>query len=78
WDKDKDAFAATHGGNKDSSKITSLQAGTISESSTDAVNGSQLYSMNNTVAKYFGGGASYKEGTWTAPTFTVKTFDVGE
>ncbi|MDD9330881.1 MAG: hypothetical protein PV353_11080, partial [Bartonella sp.] len=29
----------------------------------------------NVVAGYFGGGASYKDGNWHAPTFTVKVFD---
>ncbi|WP_375667219.1 YadA-like family protein, partial [Bartonella sp. CL435QHHD] len=43
--------------------------------STDAINGSQLYSMSNVVAGYFGGGAGYKDGNWSAPTFTVKVFD---
>ncbi|WP_164713719.1 Vomp family autotransporter [Bartonella vinsonii] len=73
WDKTKGAFVATHGKDKTNSKITSLQNGTISENSTDAVNGSQLYSMGDTIAKYFGGGASYAEGQWIAPTFTIKT-----
>ncbi|UNF53818.1 hypothetical protein MNL01_00210 [Bartonella krasnovii] len=27
--------------------------------------------MNNTLATYFGGGAEYKEGKWTAPNFKV-------
>ncbi|MBX4336588.1 hypothetical protein K3248_08325, partial [Candidatus Bartonella raoultii] len=31
------------------------------------------YSMNNTLASYFGGGAEYKEGKWTAPSFKVNT-----
>ncbi|UNF37220.1 hypothetical protein MNL11_00195 [Bartonella krasnovii] len=35
------------------------------------MNGSQLYSMNNTLASYFGGGAEYKEGKWVAPSFKV-------
>ncbi|EJF89974.1 hypothetical protein ME1_00199, partial [Bartonella vinsonii subsp. arupensis OK-94-513] len=81
WNEEKKAFVATHGeeGNKANSKITSLQYGNIAENSTDAITGGQLYSLGSDVAKYFGGGASYAEGTWTAPTFTVKTIkDDGE
>ncbi|WP_317992716.1 Vomp family autotransporter [Bartonella gliris] len=74
WSETANAFVAQHGENKDSSKITSLQSGEISATSTDAVNGSQLYSLGTEVATYFGGGAGYAEGTWTAPTFTVKSF----
>ncbi|WP_246787414.1 hypothetical protein, partial [Bartonella vinsonii] len=74
WSKSDNAFVATHGENKGNSKITSLQAGQIAEASSDAINGSQLYSVGDTVAKYFGGGAGYKNGEWTAPQFTVKKF----
>ncbi|UNF47150.1 YadA-like family protein [Bartonella krasnovii] len=54
--------------------LTGVNAGSITATSTEAVNGSQLYSMNNVVAGYFGGGAEYKDGKWSAPTFTVKVF----
>ncbi|WP_180338240.1 YadA-like family protein [Bartonella mastomydis] len=55
--------------------LTGVNAGSITATSTDAINGSQLYSMSNVVAGYFGGGAEYKDGKWSAPTFTVKVFD---
>ncbi|WP_208442129.1 YadA-like family protein [Bartonella raoultii] len=54
--------------------LSGVNAGSITATSTDAINGSQLYSMNNTVASYFGGGADYKDGNWSAPTFMVKVF----
>ncbi|WP_166428916.1 YadA-like family protein [Bartonella saheliensis] len=54
--------------------LSGVNAGSITAISTDAINGSQLYSMNNTVASYFGGGADYKDGNWSAPTFMVKVF----
>ncbi|PIT67761.1 hypothetical protein CER18_09705, partial [Bartonella tribocorum] len=75
WSQDKEAFVATHGtdGEKKNSKITSLANGSITKDSTDAVNGGQLYSLNNTLASYFGGGAEYKDGKWTAPNFKVNT-----
>ncbi|MGF7158384.1 autotransporter adhesin, partial [Bartonella heixiaziensis] len=58
---------------QENSKITSLAAGAVSETSTDAVNGSQLHTLGTVVAKYFGGNAKYENGAWTAPTFKVKT-----
>ncbi|MDU3159402.1 MAG: trimeric autotransporter adhesin SadA, partial [Hafnia alvei] len=47
WDKDIGAFSANHGGS--TSKITNVAAGELSEDSTDAVNGSQLYETNQKV-----------------------------
>ncbi|EBP7887894.1 autotransporter adhesin SadA [Salmonella enterica] len=47
WDEDIGAFSANHGGSI--SKITSVAAGALSEDSTDAVNGSQLYETNQKV-----------------------------
>ncbi|UNF55515.1 Vomp family autotransporter [Bartonella krasnovii] len=76
WDGTKGAFVAEHGkeGSKTNSKITSLANGSITKASTDAVTGGQLYSMNNTLASYFGGGAKYENDQWTAPSFTLKMF----
>ncbi|EJF96738.1 hypothetical protein MEI_01510, partial [Bartonella vinsonii subsp. arupensis Pm136co] len=74
WNEGKKAFVATHGEDKANSKITSLQAGNISASSTDAVNGAQLYSFGDSVAKYFGGNAKYENGEWKQPTFKIKSF----
>ncbi|UNE54515.1 Vomp family autotransporter [Bartonella machadoae] len=75
WNKEAGAFVATHGSGdaKSNSKITSLQNGTINEKSTDAIAGQQLHALGNDVAAYFGGNASYKNGTWIAPKFTLKT-----
>ncbi|EGM3564680.1 trimeric autotransporter adhesin SadA [Salmonella enterica] len=47
WDEDIGAFSANHGGSI--SKITNVAAGALSEDSTDAVNGSQLYKTNQKV-----------------------------
>ncbi|EDA3539827.1 hypothetical protein A4N68_00535 [Salmonella enterica subsp. enterica serovar Napoli] len=47
WDEDTGAFSANHGGS--TSKITNVAAGALSEDSTDAVNGSQLYETNQKV-----------------------------
>ncbi len=58
-----------------SRSISGVKAGSVAEESTEAVNGAQLYSMNQTLAKYFGGGAQYENGKWTAPVFKVVKFD---
>ena len=47
WDEDIGAFSANHGGS--TSKITNVATGELSENSTDAVNGSQLYETNQKV-----------------------------
>ncbi|CBI76800.1 protein of unknown function [Bartonella clarridgeiae 73] len=59
--------------NKDSKvrTLSGLKDGTVSSISTEAITGKQLYETNSKVAEYFGGNASYKDGKWTDPTFTV-------
>ncbi len=74
WSNDEQAFVAQHGEGKANSKIKFLANGDITEDSTDAVNGSQLYLMSNQLAAYFGGGAGYNNGEWTAPTFKIAQF----
>ncbi|EJF92153.1 hypothetical protein ME9_01630, partial [Bartonella taylorii 8TBB] len=60
---------------QENSKITFLANGDVSKASTDAITGSQLYSLKSMLATYFGGGAGYdKEGNWKAPSFEVKKF----
>ncbi|WP_375644227.1 hypothetical protein [Bartonella sp. OC73QHHN] len=76
WSENDKAFIADHGKNdaKTKSKITHLLDGNVVSGSTDAITGGQLYSMGETVAQYFGGGAGYTGGEWKAPSFKVKTF----
>ncbi|WP_187147395.1 YadA-like family protein [Bartonella grahamii] len=73
WSEEENAFAAQHGEEKSSSKITSLANGDITSTSSDAVAGNQLHSLGSSVAKSLGGNASYADGKWTSPTFKVKT-----
>ncbi|WP_210162039.1 YadA-like family protein [Bartonella bovis] len=54
-------------------KLTGLKDGAVSGASTEAVTGSQFYSINTTIAKYFGGGAEYN-GQWKEPMFTIANF----
>ncbi|GAA4659180.1 hypothetical protein GCM10023262_03570 [Bartonella pachyuromydis] len=76
WDNEKEAFVAQHGegDKKAESKIMHLKAGDITAQSMDAINGSQLYSVINSLSGYFGGGASYQNGEWKEPTFYVSQF----
>ncbi|MGI6074811.1 MAG: ESPR-type extended signal peptide-containing protein [Pyramidobacter sp.] len=57
-------------GNK---KITTVASGTVSKESTDAINGSQLWSASNSVASHLGGGAKVNEdGSISAPTYEIR------
>ncbi|RAP59170.1 YadA family autotransporter adhesin [Oleiagrimonas sp. MCCC 1A03011] len=59
--------------------IHNLAAGAVGAASTDAVNGSQLYDTNSTVAQYLGGTTAYDSATgmWTAPSFAITSIDAG-
>ena len=65
------AFSAAHGTNA-TSKITNVAAGEVSSSSTDAINGGQLYGLSSSVASYLGGNASVDaNGAFTGPSYTI-------
>lgn len=74
------AFVAYDNTNKDTvtlkgasgTKITGLSAGAVSASSSDAVNGSQLYGTANSIAGALGGGAAVDAtGKVKNPSYTV-------
>ena len=77
WDAtagENGAFSASHDGS--ASKITNVAAGTISDTSTDAVNGAQLHSVSSSVAEALGGGAAVNsDGSISAPTYTIADTD---
>ncbi|WP_375641429.1 MULTISPECIES: YadA-like family protein [unclassified Bartonella] len=78
WSDDAGAFVAQHEkeGKKENSKITFLAEGEILKDSTDAINGGQIYTIQQTFASYFGGGAGYdKDGSWQGPKFHVQVFN---
>ncbi|WP_413154566.1 YadA-like family protein, partial [Bartonella sp. cb54] len=54
--------------------FTGVANGEVSESSTEAVSGSQLYFMSKQLASYLGGGAKYENGEWIAPSFNISQF----
>lgn len=53
-------------------KIVNLAAGTLSSASTDAVNGSQLYTANQRVAAAFGAAFDTSTGVMSAPNYTIQ------
>lgn len=51
-----------------------MAAGAISNTSTDAINGSQLYTISDSVAKRLGGGATVgSDGTVTAVSYALRS-----
>ncbi|HAH2301116.1 TPA: adhesin, partial [Escherichia coli] len=76
------AFSAAHGKDKTASVITNVANGAVSATSSDAINGSQLYSTNKYIADALGGDAEANaDGSITAPTYTIANTDynnVGE
>ena len=80
WDAtagENGAFSASHDGS--ASKITNVAAGTISDTSTDAVNGAQLHGVSSSVAEALGGGAAVNsDGSISAPTYTTDYTNVGD
>ncbi|MDZ8454353.1 YadA-like family protein [Escherichia coli] len=71
WDKDNGVFTAAHGNNT-ASKITNILDGTVTATSSDAINGSQLHDLSSNIATYFGGNASVNtDGVFTGPTYKI-------
>lgn len=71
WDKNNGVFTAAHGNNT-ASKITNILDGTVTATSSDAINGSQLYDLSSNIATYFGGNASVNtDGVFTGPTYKI-------
>ena len=53
--------------------ITNLSDGAVSATSSEAVNGSQLHGLSQSVANHFGGGATVNvDGTVTGPTYEIE------
>ncbi|WP_282621034.1 ESPR-type extended signal peptide-containing protein, partial [Escherichia albertii] len=71
WDSAKSAFSASHN-TSTTSKITNVTAGDLTATSTDAINGSQLYDFSSAIADTLGGGSTVgADGMFSAPTYTI-------
>ncbi|MDN7935022.1 YadA-like family protein [Burkholderia metallica] len=67
-----DGAAVNFTGTAGARKLTGVDAGAVTASSTDAVNGSQLYGVSDSVASAIGGGSVVNtDGTISAPSFTL-------
>ncbi|MBU9456083.1 YadA-like family protein [Burkholderia multivorans] len=70
--KDTDGTVVDFTGTAGERKLTGVATGDISASSVDAVNGSQLHGVSESVASAIGAGSTVNaDGTITAPEFTV-------
>ncbi|EOY7385993.1 YadA family autotransporter adhesin, partial [Escherichia coli] len=66
------AFSAGRGKDNTASIITNVADGAISSTSSDAINGSQLYDTSKYIADTLGGDAEVNaDGTITAPTYAI-------
>ncbi|EIG2129296.1 YadA-like family protein [Escherichia coli] len=66
------AFSAGRGKDNTASIITNVADGAISSTSSDAINGSQLYDTSKYIADTLGGDAEVNaDGTITAPSYTI-------
>ncbi|RON50498.1 hypothetical protein BK666_05055 [Pseudomonas frederiksbergensis] len=59
-------------------KLTNVAAGVLNATSTDAVNGSQLFAASQNTATALGGGAAVNAttGAWTAPSYSTNSISV--
>ncbi|HYG07619.1 MAG TPA: hypothetical protein VD865_14605, partial [Stenotrophomonas sp.] len=70
--KDTDGTQVSFAGTAGDRALTGVARGAVNATSTEAVNGSQLYGTNKSVADALGGGSQVNpDGTITGPTYSV-------
>ena len=69
----------TLGGGTGTTTIANLANGAVNATSTEAINGAQLFDTNSAIVDYFGGVTAYDPvtGAWTAPSFQISTISTG-
>ncbi|WP_313146711.1 YadA-like family protein [Stenotrophomonas sp.] len=72
---DPDYRRVTLGNGTGTTTLSNLAAGAISASSTEAVNGSQLFTSNDAITRFFGGRTAFDPatGAFTAPLFEISS-----
>ncbi|AWH49825.1 hemagglutinin [Stenotrophomonas sp. SAU14A_NAIMI4_5] len=72
---DPDYRRVTLGNGTGTTTLSNLAAGAISAGSTEAVNGSQLFTSNDAITRFFGGRTAFDPatGAFTAPLFEIST-----
>src|SRR5690606_29801757 len=53
-------------------QLTNVAAGLLSATSTEAVNGAQLFGMGDSMAQFLGGGASMGANGFTGPSYLIQ------
>ncbi|MCX1744255.1 trimeric autotransporter adhesin UpaG, partial [Escherichia coli] len=72
WYATAGKFSAKHGINNAPSVITDVANGAVSSTSSDAINGSQLYGVSDYIADALGGNAVVNtDGSITTPTYAI-------
>lgn len=72
-----DYSSATLGDGATATTLSNLAAGEVSATSSEAINGAQLFASSQSVATHLGGGAGVDaSGTVTAPTYTLNNVAV--
>ncbi len=76
---DPDYRRVTLGNGTGTTTIGNLAGGAVTATSSEAVNGSQLFSSNTAMAQFFGGRAAFDPltSTFTAPLFEISTISTG-
>ncbi|AWH53686.1 hemagglutinin [Stenotrophomonas sp. ESTM1D_MKCIP4_1] len=76
---DPDYRRVTLGNGTGTTTLANLAAGAVSATSSEAVNGSQLFTSNDAIARFFGGRTAFDAatGTFTAPLFEISTISDG-
>lgn len=76
---DPDYRRVTLGNGTGTTTIGNLAAGAVNATSSEAINGAQLFASNDTMAKFFGGRAAFDPltSTFTAPLFEISTISTG-
>ncbi len=80
YDKENGAInygSVTLGGvdNQDPVALHNVKDGIIAQGSHDAINGNQINKISGDIANYFGGGASFKNGTFKGPKYSLSVID---
>ncbi|WP_367382476.1 YadA-like family protein [Stenotrophomonas cyclobalanopsidis] len=72
---DPDYRRVTLGNGTGTTTLSNLAAGAISAGSTEAVNGSQLFTSNDAITRFFGGRTAFDPatGAFTAPLFEISS-----
>lgn len=67
-----DGTVSTDGGATGGTKITNLAQGAVNNGSTEAINGTQLFGVSQSIVNHLGGGTVNPDGSITGPTYVIQ------